>query len=107
MSMDSFQKKYQPTDEEYTYPGEYLPTIRDIDYGKSRELLPHAHSCVSIGTSEIYATELSKRTKIFTKWDPEHYYLGKPGDFMAVSLNDHSDVYIIERSIFSETYDKI
>ena len=105
MSWDSFIKKYQPNDDSYVYPGEYLPTIRDVEIGKSRELLPYAHSCVSIGTSEIYATELSKRTKIFTKWDKEHYYLGKPGDFMAVSTDDYSDVYIIERDIFSKTYE--
>ncbi len=107
MTMDAFSKKYEPTDEAYTYPGEYMPTIKNLEDGKSRELLPFAHSCVSVGTSEIYAKELDRRTKIFTKWDPEHYYLGKPGDFMAASADDSSDVYIIERNIFKETYDKI
>ena len=107
MSWDSFIKKYELSDEPYVYPGQYEPTLKDIANGKSRELLPCAHSCISIGNSEIYAKELSQRTKVFTKWDPEHYYLGKPGDYMAVSLLDSSDVYIIERSIFGETYEKI
>lgn len=107
MSWDSFVKKYEISDEEYVYPGNYPPTIKDVDKGISRELLPWAHSCISVGTSEIYAKEVSVRTKVFTKWDPEHYYLGKPGDYMAVSATDKSDVYIIERSIFGDTYEKI
>ncbi|MCR5581637.1 MAG: DHH family phosphoesterase [Pseudobutyrivibrio sp.] len=107
MTWDSFITKYKPVDEEYVYPGQYSPTIKNAEDGKSKELLPHAHSCVSIGSSEIYAKELNHRTKIFTRWDPEHYYLGKPGDYMAASATDTSDVYIVARDIFSETYDKI
>ena len=107
MSLESFNNKYQVTDEKYIYPGEYYPIIRDVAKGTSKEILPYAHSCISVGNSEIYAKELSNRTKIFTRWDTEHYYLGKPGDYMAVSADDPSDVYIIEREIFSETYDKI
>lgn len=106
MRFDKFVDKYEVLDEEYVYPGEYPPLIKDVEEGKSKEILPFAHSCVSIGTNEIYARELKKRTKIFTKWDPESYYLGRPGDYMAVSVNDSSDVYIIERSIFMETYEK-
>ena len=107
MTWDSFISKYEPSDETYEYPGNYAPVIKNMENGKSKDLLPYAHSCISIGTSEIYAKELAARTKIFTKWDPEHYYLGKPGDYMAVSANDKSDVYIIERNIFGETYEKI
>jgi len=107
MSTDSFNKKYELSDEEYRYPGEYMPTIKDVADGKSRELLQFAHACISVGTSQIYAKEIDKRVKVFTRWDPEHYYLGKPGDYMAVSSTDASDVYIIERKIFGETYEKL
>ena len=107
MSLKDFEKKYQVEDTEYVYPGEYAPTIKDVINGVSKDILPYAHSCVSVGTSEIYAKEITTRTKVFTKWDPEHYYLGKPGDYMAVSATDTSDVYIIERDIFGKTYDKI
>lgn len=107
MSKDSFLKKYELDDAEYVYPGDYAPTIKDVINGASREILPYAHSCISVGTSEIYAKEITNRTKVFTKWDPEHYYLGKPGDYMAVSATDTTDVYIIERDIFGKTYVQI
>ena len=107
MSKDSFLKKYEIDDAEYVYPGDYAPTIKDVINGASREILPYAHSCISVGTSEIYAKEITNRTKVFTKWDPEHYYLGKPGDYMAVSAADTTDVYIIERDIFGKTYVQI
>ena len=107
MSKESFESKYEISDEPYEYPGEYEPVIKDLSNGGSKEILPHAHSCISVGTSEIYAKELKNRTKVFTKWDTEHYYLGKPGDYMAASENDPSDVYIIEREIFNKTYLKV
>ena len=106
MSWEDFIKKYEITTEPYEYPGNYKPSIKDID-GKSREFLQFAHSCVTTDKVEIFAKELKNRTKIFTKWDSENYYLGKPGDYMAVSSTDNSDVYIVERNIFHETYDEI
>lgn len=106
MSWDNFIKKYEITAEPYEYPGNYKPSIKDID-GKSREFLQFAHSCVTTDKVEIFAKEIKNRTKIFTKWDSENYYLGKPGDYMAVSSTDNSDVYIVERNIFHETYDEI
>lgn len=107
MKWDDFIKKYEPTSEPYNYPGEYAPTIKAVETGDSENLLPFAHSCISLGTGEIYAKEIKIRTKVFTRWDPDSYYLGKPGDFMAVSKTDTSDVYIIERDIFSKTYEII
>jgi phosphoglycolate phosphatase len=107
MSWDTFQKKYELDEEKYVYPGDYAPTIKDISSGKSENILPFAHSCITVGNSEIFAKEIKNRTKVFTRWDPEHYYLGKPGDYMAVSPSDTSDIYIIERSIFGKTYEKI
>ena len=107
MEWDAFMKKYQPIDEPYEYPADYAPTIKDVETGESKDILSYAHTCVSTGITEIFATEIKNRTKIFTRWDPESYYLGKPGDFMAVSKLDTSDVYIIERDIFGKTYELI
>jgi len=107
MEWEKFLDKYQILDDEYVYPGDYSPSIKDVEEGKSKEILPFAHSCMSIGSNEIYVSEIKKRTKVFTKWDSESYYLGRPGDYMAVPVGDLSDVYIIERSIFEETYEKV
>ena len=107
MTWETFAKKYELDEAPYVYPGEYVPTIKDISSGKSENILPFAHSCYTVGNSEIYAKEIKNRTKVFTRWDNEHYYLGKPGDYMAVTASDTSDIYIIEREIFSKTYEKI
>ncbi|MCR5417174.1 MAG: DHH family phosphoesterase [Pseudobutyrivibrio sp.] len=105
VNLDKFNSSYKMLDEKYTYPGEYAPSIKNIADGMSINILPFAKSCLSTGTGQIYARELTSRTKVFTRWDPERYYLGRPGDYMAVSYNDASDVYIIERDIFGKTYE--
>lgn len=107
MSWDVFITKYEIDDSKYVYPGEYVPVIKDVYEGKSKNILPFAHSCISVGNSEIYAKEISNRTKVFTKWDSEHYCLGKPGDYFAVSGDDKSDIYIIARDIFGKIYEKV
>ena len=58
------------------------------------------------GGEGIYARALDHRVKIFTTWDPDKYYLGIPGDYMAVRCDDLSDIYIIAKDIFEKTYRK-
>lgn len=93
------------TGEEYSFPGEYPPVVVDIATGDRIELLPHAHSCRSMGGAGIYARQLDHRVKVFTAWDPEKYYLGTPGDFLVVRADDTSDVYIVEKSVFERSYE--
>ena len=63
-------------------------------------------SCISTGGDGIYAKEITGRLKVFTSWDPDKYYLGKPGDYLAVRVDDTADVYVIEGGIFAKTYEK-
>lgn len=93
-------------DEEYVCPAEYAPRVTDIVTGNRVSLLPHARSCISSGGAGIYAKELDHRVKVFTVWDPDKYYLGVPGDYLAVRSDDHSDIYVIARDIFMKTYTK-
>ena len=101
-----FECSYEQSDEPYTYPGEYPPTVIDNADGSRISLLPFAKSCISIGGDGIYAKEITGRVKVFTAWDPDKYYLGREGDYLAVRLDDLSDIYVIERNIFFKTYDK-
>lgn len=103
---DKFERSYQVSDEEYVYPGEYRPNVIDNETGERIPLLPYAKSCISIGGEGIYAKPVSGRVKVFTAWDPDKYYLGKSGDYLAVRVDDTSDVYVIEGGIFSKTYEK-
>ncbi len=101
-----FERSYSPCDEKYEFPGEYPPVIIDSESGKRYDLLPKAKSCVAGGGEGIYARALDHRVKIFTTWDPDKYYLGIPGDYMAVRCDDLSDIYIIAKDIFEKTYRK-
>lgn len=105
MSKEKFENTYDRVESKYVFEGEYEPTIHDKFQGNVINLVEHAQVCVNSGKNRIYAKELDKMVKIFTLWDPEKYYLGKPGDFIACRLDDDSDVYVIERDVFFKTYD--
>lgn len=105
-SKDRFELTNKYSDEPYTYPGEYMPTLKDSRTGATLPLIPWAHSCISTGSLVIHAEILDRRVKIFTTWDEEKYYLGKPGDYLVAREDNPSDVYIVEKSIFAKTYEK-
>ncbi len=54
--------------------------------------------------SQIYARPLEKGVKVFTPLDKTKYMPGEPGDYLAVSRDDLSDVYVVEKEQFGETY---
>ena len=78
----------------------------NMELEKNFSLMPYAKQCVSNGGVRIYAKELKKAIKIFTKWDYETYMHGAPGDFVCYSEGDENDVYIVKREVFEETYIK-
>lgn len=104
---DKFDKEYQMLDENYVFDGEYAPTVKDVEEGHNISLIPHAKACVSTGEKLIYAKELDHRVKVFTEWDDDKYTLGKEGDYLVVRADDLHDIYIIEKSVFEKTYEKI
>lgn len=104
---EKFEMGYKRLDTPYRFRGEYEPVIRDNVEGHNISLIPYAKSCFSTGESCIYVKQLDHRVKVFTPWDEEKYMLGKEGDYLAVRENDLHDVYIIEQSIFAETYEKV
>ena len=102
----TFSSGYELSDEPYEFTGEYKPSIKSIEDGKNIPILPAAKRCISTGNRIIYVKQLTRRVKVFTLWDEDKYYLGKPGDYLAVDKNDKNDVYIIEKDIFQKTYEK-
>ncbi|MCR5670876.1 MAG: DHH family phosphoesterase [Butyrivibrio sp.] len=103
---DKFRASYRLSDEVYVFPGEYAPSVMNHATAERVPLLPCARSCVAAGGGGIYARELDHRVKVFTRWDPDKYYLGKEGDYLAARVDDPSDVYVIAREIFEKTYIK-
>ncbi len=102
-----FERSYNRLDTPYVFSGEYAPVVRDVLEGKNVSLIPYAKTCVSSGEVHIYAKELNHRVKVFTAWDEEKYMLGKEGDYLAVRVDDPHDIYVIERRIFHETYERM
>ena len=101
---NKFESSYTLTDEPYEFPGEYPPSVINSVSGERFELLPLAGCAIAGGGGGIYARQLTKRVKVFTSWDPDKYYLGLTGDFLAVRTDDLSDIYIIAKEVFIKTY---
>lgn len=108
ISISKFEKSYDVLEGDYVDEGlEYKPTIHSHSTGNVLNLLKYAKRCRAKAVSYILAKELTNTVKVFTAWDEDNYYLGKPGDFLACRENDINDIYIIERDIFFKTYDKV
>ena len=101
-----FEAGYRYSDAEYIYPGDYSPKVTNTSTGDRISLLAYAGSCIAKGGSGIYAKKLDHRVKVFTRWDPDKYYLGVEGDYLAVRADDPSDIYVIAKDIFHKTYSK-
>ena len=103
---ENFEKNYWYSDAEYVYPGEYEPNVKVGEEGKAVKLTPYVKSCISSGQNKVYVKRLDHRVKLFTEWDPDRYYVGKVGDYLACREEDTSDVYIIDQNIFDMTYEE-
>ena len=101
----TFLHSYSYSDEPYVFPGEYEPSVKDTRTGASLSIIPYAHSCISSEKNSIYVKPLDHRVKVFSTWDEEKYYLGKPGDYLAAKTSNPKDVYIIANNIFAITYE--
>lgn len=106
-----FEKSYKQLGERYCIDScpikpEYIPTIRNRIDGTIIPVTEYAYLCEATGETHIHAKELTKTVKVFTEWDKERYMLGTPGDFLAVRSDDKHDIYIVEREIFYETYER-
>lgn len=102
---NTFESGYRLSNTQYSFPGEYEPAIINAVTGDRYGILSHANACVSIGRDIVYAKQIDNRMKIFTEWDRDQYYLGIPGDYMAVREDDLTDIYIIAEHIFGKTYE--
>lgn len=101
---DAFEKNYRLTGKAYPFPADYVPAVRDQSTGKRIELAGLAQACLALGSSLVYARQLTRRTHVFTVWDGQKYIYGRPGDWIAVRQDNPEDVYIIAEDIFARTY---
>ena len=104
---EKFLRSYAMTEIGFIKDYAYSPTAKNKITGESVSLIAYAKPCMPTGQSTIHAVPISKRTKVFTKWNPGSYMLGEAGDFIAVRADDYNDVYIIKGKIFYDTYESV
>ena len=104
INRDTFEKNYMITGRDYAYSADYIPVVRDYVSGIHTDLSRMTRECRALGSSLIYARQLTRRTHVFTIWDPQKYIYGNPGDWIAVRKDNRDDIYIIAGDIFADTY---
>lgn len=110
ISRKKFESTYEETDQVldvFEMMLDFLPAVETIPEGEYISLDETARLCYPKRGKEIYACQLDKRTKVFPVNKNQEYFLGRPGDYMAVRPDDYSDIYIIQREIFSQTYEEV
>lgn len=107
ISEEKFESAYTTTGKKFKLNLDYTPTIKDADNGKIYPLVPDAKGCISTGEMNVYAKKLEKTTKLFPYWESETYMVGKKGDYIAVSVDDPHDIFIVEKSLFRKTYSNV
>jgi phosphoglycolate phosphatase len=104
---EKFEKGYAVSDAPYDEDLEYTPTVIDRLTGERRAVLPFARACLPRDEKLVRATPLERDAKVFSYWDSEKYFYGTRGDFLAAGEGDYGDCYIIRRSIFFDSYERL
>ncbi|NLU31195.1 MAG: recombinase RecJ [Clostridiaceae bacterium] len=107
ITSEMLEKNYTTFDEPYDLSTEYFPSIRNKITGESINLKNMAKKCISKGDVQIFAKPVTRATKVFTIWDRDTYMLAKPGDYLAVRKDNHHDIYIINKDVFSQIYEEM
>lgn len=110
ISREKFERTYQATQEKldvFEQMLDFLPAVETVPAGDYISLDEIAHLCYPKPGAGIYAKELEVRTRIYPKNQSQEYFLGRPGDYMAVVPDDISDIYVIQRDIFYQTYEVV
>lgn len=108
ITRDKFESTYEKTSEVldiFEQMLDFIPEAELSEEGDYVSLDELAHLCYPKGGNAIYAEPLRQRTKIFPE-NSEEYYLGRPGDYMAVRSEDLTDIYVIQHTIFKQTYEE-
>lgn len=84
---------------------DFWPELQTLPEQEFLSIDEYAHLCYPKKGAGIYACRLEKRTKIFPAGEGHEYFLGRPGDYMAVRSDDLTDIYVIRGDIFEQTYE--
>ena len=104
ITREKLESSYVYGNDSFDRSFEYKPCIRDVFSGEKKNVLKYAKTVISTGNVRIFARPLDEYVKLFTAWDVEKYYSGKPGDYIAVREDDPHDIYIINGRLFDQLY---
>ncbi|MCR5214779.1 MAG: DHH family phosphoesterase [Eubacterium sp.] len=107
ITREKLEKSYSKSDKVYDKVFDYEPTIKNSQTGEKKKILGYVSTVISNGGARIYAAPLDHPVKLFTAWDDEKYYAGRPGDYIAVREDDEHDIYIISGKLFDKLYKKV
>lgn len=108
-SRETFENTFQILDMKYT-PGEeieYIPTIKNRQDGNTYVLTDYAGVCIPTAVLRVYARKLERGVKVFSPRDKERYLPGRPGDYLAVRCDDLKDVFVVQKELFEQSYDRV
>lgn len=108
MKREKFERTYEATNEPldvFEQMMDYIPEIETVETGEFITLDEIAKLCYPKRDIAIYAKQLTKRTKVFPTYANGDYFLGLEGDYLAIRPDDLTDMYIIRKDIFEETYE--
>ncbi len=109
ISREKFERTYEPSEEAldvFEQMMDFLPEAEKVSDGSIISLDEYARLCYPKPGKGIYAVPLKKRTKVFPANGSDEYFLGKAGDFMVIRADDIEDIYIIDKDVFTETYEE-
>lgn len=110
ITKDKFSSTYEESDEALDIIEQMLEFLPEVQVVETKEYITLdliAKICYPKQGTDIYALPLERRTKVFPADGSGEYYLGLPGDFLAIRRDDVQDVYIIQKDIFMDTYEEI
>jgi len=105
---EKFESRNNWRKEVRTLTPEQLRKVEDAVSGVDVETKPlegHIRCCTPKGTSLIRARELTRRTKVFSVRGD--CFQGRQGDYLVVSEDDPTDMYIVQGDIFKKTYARV
>lgn len=106
ITREKFERGYEAFDEPFELETQYFPHIRNKATGQNVNLRPYSRKCLLKNESYVYAKQLTETVKLFTKWDRDTYMHGKPGDYLIISEDDPSDIFVITKDMFDILYEK-
>ena len=103
-----FHASYEESDEKldiFSTFFDFLPAVELTESGEYCPIDELANICYPKPGNGILARALERRTKILRK-DSLDYFIGNPGDYMAIRCDDMTDLYIIQKEVFLRTYEE-